>query len=136
MLVQVVHVEVAMLFEPVLVGLDRQRPHQPEAAFRIGEDPNHMSTALDLLVEPLQHVGRFEMLMVLARQPVKSQRLIDVFFDPAGEPGILGRPLGKPRRQIAPRLAEIAAIVEPAQFLQAVIVDPARTSRSAARSPA
>src|SRR6516162_1789064 len=27
-LVQIVHVEIAMLLEPVLVGLDRQRPHQ------------------------------------------------------------------------------------------------------------
>ena len=67
------------------MGLDRQRPHQPEAAFAIGEDPNHMSAALDLFVEALQHVGRFEMLMVLPRQPVKGQRLVDVIFDPAGE---------------------------------------------------
>jgi hypothetical protein len=27
--------------------------------------------------------------MVLARQPVKRQRLVDVFFDPAGEPWVL-----------------------------------------------
>ena len=35
---KIVHVEVAMLFEPVLVGLDPQRPHQPEAALAVGED--------------------------------------------------------------------------------------------------
>jgi hypothetical protein len=40
--------------------------------------------------EALEHVGRLEMLMVLARQPVKSQRLVDVFFDPAGEPRVFG----------------------------------------------
>src|SRR5215831_18504725 len=57
-LVQIVHVEVAMLFEPVLVGLDRERPHQPEAALGIGEDPNHMSTALEFLVEPLRTSAR------------------------------------------------------------------------------
>ena len=34
-LVQIVHVEIAMLLEPVLVGLDRQCPHQPQAALRI-----------------------------------------------------------------------------------------------------
>jgi hypothetical protein len=44
-----------------------------------------MSTAFDLLVEALQHVGRFEMLMVLARQPIEGQCLVDIVFDPAGE---------------------------------------------------
>ena len=39
-----------MLFEPVLVGLDRKRPHQPQATLAIGEDPRHMGAALDLLV--------------------------------------------------------------------------------------
>src|SRR5438105_15471840 len=39
----------------------------------------------DLLVQPFQHIGRFEVLMVLPRQPVKGQRLVDVLFDPAGE---------------------------------------------------
>jgi hypothetical protein len=38
-----------------------------------------------LLVEALQHVGRFEMLLMLAQQPVEGQRLVDVVFDPAGE---------------------------------------------------
>jgi hypothetical protein len=47
------------------------------------------SATLDLLVEALEHVRRLEMLMVLALQPVKSQRLVDVFFNPAGEPGVL-----------------------------------------------
>ena len=47
-----------------------------------------MGTTPDLLIEALQHVGRFEMLMVLARQPVEGQRLIDVLFNPAGELGV------------------------------------------------
>jgi hypothetical protein len=47
-----------------------------------------MGATSDFLVEALQHVSRFEMLMVLARQPVKGQRLVDVVFDPAGELGI------------------------------------------------
>ena len=51
-LVQIIHVEIAMLFEPVLVGLDRKRPHQPKATLAIGEDPHHMGAALDLL-EPI-----------------------------------------------------------------------------------
>src|SRR5882762_5908962 len=66
------------------------------------------------------------MLMVLTRQAVKRQRLVDVLFDPAGELRILRRPLGEPSGQIAARLGEIAAIVKPTQLLQAIIVDPAR----------
>jgi hypothetical protein len=44
-----------------------------------------MGAAPDLFVEALEHVGRLEMLMVLPRQPVKAQRLVDVLFDPAGQ---------------------------------------------------
>jgi hypothetical protein len=44
----------------------------------VGEDPqHHMGAALDLLVEAFQHVCRFQMLMVLARQPAEAQRLVD-----------------------------------------------------------
>jgi len=78
-----------MLFEPVLVGLDRKRPHQPQTALGIGEDAHDMGAALDLLVQPLQHVGALEMLMMLAGQPIEGQRLVDIFFDPAGELGVL-----------------------------------------------
>ena len=46
-----------MLLEPVLVGFDRERTHQPEATLAIGEDANDMSPTFDLLVEALQHVG-------------------------------------------------------------------------------
>src|SRR2546430_15448511 len=49
-------------------------------------------------------------ILVLTRQAVKRQRLVDVLFDPAGELRILRRPLGEPSGQIAARLGEIAAI--------------------------
>jgi hypothetical protein len=49
-LVQIDHVEIAMLLEPVLVGLDRQRPHQPQAALGIGKDAHDVGTALKLLI--------------------------------------------------------------------------------------
>ena len=84
-LAQIVHIEVAMLLEPVFVRLDRQCPHQPQAALAIGEDAHDMSAAPDLFVEALQHVGRLEVLMVLPRQAVKRQGLVNVFFDPAGQ---------------------------------------------------
>ena len=74
-----------MLLEPVLVGLDRQCPHQPQAAVAIGKDAHDMGASSDLLVQSLQHVGRLEMLVVLPRKPIERQRLVDVLFDPAGE---------------------------------------------------
>jgi len=55
--------------------------------------------------------------MVMTRQPVKRQRLIDVHFDPAGEPKIFGRPFGEPGGQIAVRFGEIAPVTQPAQLL-------------------
>jgi hypothetical protein len=73
-----------------------------------------------------EHVGTFEMLVVLARQPVESQRLLDTLFDPAGQLGIFAGPLGEPGGELAARFAEIAAVVQPTQLLQAVVVDPAR----------
>jgi transposase len=51
---QVLHVQVARAFEPVLVGLDGQRPHQPQAALRIGEDAHHVGASLEFLVEVLE----------------------------------------------------------------------------------
>ena len=45
---QVVHVEVAVRFEPVLVHLDLERPDQPQEARRIREDPDDVGPPLDL----------------------------------------------------------------------------------------
>src|SRR6516162_4285100 len=59
-LVQIVHVEIAMLLEPVLVGLDRQRPHQPQAALGIGlrvgslDDPSAFHPEADIFVKSAQ----------------------------------------------------------------------------------
>ena len=77
-----------MLLEPVLVGFDRECPHQSQAAVAIGKDAHDKGAAPDLLVQSLQHIGRLQMLVVLARQPIERQRLIDVLFDPAGELGV------------------------------------------------
>ena len=67
-----------MLLGPVLVGLDGERPHQPPATLAIGEDAHDMGAPLDLLVQALPHVGRFEMFMMLARQAMESQRLAEI----------------------------------------------------------
>ena len=126
MLGQVLHVQVARTFEPVLVGLDRQCADQPQTAFRIGEDAHHMGAPLELLIEALEHVGRFHVLVMGKREPVVSQRLLDVLFDPVARLGVLGLPLGEPSSDVAAHLDELAPIIDPAQLLQAVIGQLAR----------
>jgi hypothetical protein len=59
-----------------------------------------MGTALDFFIQALQHVGALEMLMMLARQPIKAERLVEVVFDPGGQLGLLSRPFGEPGGEI------------------------------------
>ena len=60
--------------------------------------------------------------MVLARQPVEGERLLDGLLDPSDELGIAGAPFGDPCGEVLAGLFDRAAVVEPAQFLQAVVV--------------
>src|SRR5450631_2634285 len=85
-----------------------------------------MSSAFDLLVEALEHVGALEMLMVLARQPVEGEGLLDGFLDPADELRIAGSPFGDPCGEVLVSLLDRTTVIEPAQFLQAVVVGLAR----------
>ena len=39
---------------PLVVGLNQHGPGQPEQRLGVGEHPDHVGVALDLLVEPLQ----------------------------------------------------------------------------------
>ena len=66
------------------------------------------------------------MLMVLSREPVEGERLLDGFLDPADELGISGAPFGDPCGEVLAGLLDRTPIVEPAQFLQAVVVGLAR----------
>jgi hypothetical protein len=77
------------------VHLDRERTDQAQADFGVAEDTDDMGAPLDLLVQPLQQVGRLQVLVVLARQPVEAQRLLDVLLDPATELGVGRLPLGE-----------------------------------------
>jgi hypothetical protein len=53
-------------------------------------------------------------------------RLLDVLLDPADQPRILSLPLADQGNEVGPRFGEISPIVQPAQFLQAVVVYLAR----------
>src|SRR3546814_16753787 len=57
-----------------------------------------------------------------AWQPVEGEGLLDRLLGPVGEPGIFGAPSGEPLGEIGAGLGEVAPVVEPAQFLPAVVV--------------
>ena len=82
-----------MRLKPTFVDLNRQRSDQPEATLRVRKDPDHMGPALELLIEPFEHIGAFEMFMMFLGQPVKSEGFLDITFHPLAEPGILCLPL-------------------------------------------
>jgi len=109
-------VEVAVFVNPFLVDLDGEGAHQAQAARLVGEDAHQQRAAFDLLVEPFEQVGRFAVLVVLARQPVKREGLVDVRFDPGAEFGVLVLPPGEPLGEIAAGFLGGVPLVEPAQF--------------------
>src|SRR5438067_13929394 len=65
------HVDVAVVFLPGLVLLRSQRSYKPQAARLVGEYPNDSRPPSDLLVESLEHVGRFHV-PVVGLRPAKS----------------------------------------------------------------
>ncbi len=91
-LLEMDHVEVAVGLQPVLVDFYGERAYQPQAALGAGEGPDDEGPPLDLLIEALEHVGGLQVLVVLARQAVEGEGLLDVLLDPVGELGILGLP--------------------------------------------
>jgi hypothetical protein len=54
----------------------------------------------DLLVQPLQHDGRFHVIE-RQRQPVEGQHLLDIVFHPTEQFRVLVLPFGEPFREIA-----------------------------------
>ena len=90
-LLEVTHVEVAVGFQPVLVGFNRERADQRQATFLVGEDAHDDGSALDLLVEALEHVNAPYVFVVLARQSVKHEGFLDAFLGPFGKPAIARR---------------------------------------------
>ena len=66
------------------------------------------------------------MLMILARQPVEGERLLDRFLDPCDELRITRALFGDIGGEVVASLFYRAAVVKPAQILQAVVVGLAR----------
>src|SRR5580693_2952940 len=66
------------------------------------------------------------MLMVLARQTIEGQRLLNGLFDPGDQLLVAGAPFGDPGGKIAAGLLGRAPVVQPAQLLQTIIVGLAR----------
>ena len=64
--------------------------------------------------------------MVLARQAIEGERLLDGLFAPADEFGVATSPFGDPGGEVAAGLLDRAPVVEPAQLLQAVVIGLAR----------
>jgi hypothetical protein len=56
---QHLHVEVTVGFDPVLVDLDGEGAYEPQGTLLVGKDADDMGAALDLLIEPLKHIGAF-----------------------------------------------------------------------------
>jgi hypothetical protein len=44
------HIQIAMLLEPVLIRLDSQGPDQTQIALCVRKDPHHQGTAFDFLI--------------------------------------------------------------------------------------
>ncbi|BCH05295.1 hypothetical protein MesoLj131b_72940 (plasmid) [Mesorhizobium sp. 131-2-5] len=61
------------------------------------------------------------MLVVLARQAKEGQRAFNGLLHPVRQPGIAARPFGKPCGEIGLGLGEITPVVEPSEFLQAIV---------------
>lgn len=119
-----VHVQIARGFDPILVHRDGQGPHQPQATGRIGKDAHHVSLAFYFFVEALQHIGRFQVLVMLDRQWVKRQRFRCSFRPsrivsdtypatwPAWPPMDVPEPAARtPRAIVAGRLCRLASPV-------------------------
>jgi hypothetical protein len=85
MLFQQAHIEISSRFDPILVHSYCQGPDQPKAACFVGEDPDHVSAPLDLLVQPFEHVRRFHVLVMLSWQRIEREYLLNVPFDPVAK---------------------------------------------------
>ena len=55
---------------------------QAQTALGVGKNPHDQGPPFDFFVESLKHIRGFQMLVMLQRQFIEAQRLIDVVFNP------------------------------------------------------
>lgn len=115
------HVAAAVLVDPFLGDLDGEGAHQPQATRLGGEDAHQQGAACDLQVEPFEHVGRFEVLVMLAGRPAGGEGLVNVGFDSGAQFLVLVRPAGEPPGEIATGFFGGVPVVEPAPLGEAVV---------------
>jgi hypothetical protein len=60
---------------PFVMGLDQHGPSEAKQRLRVGEDSHDAGAALDLLVEPLQGVGRPGLLPVTGREAGEGEEV-------------------------------------------------------------
>jgi len=53
---------------PLVMGFDQHRAGQPQQRLRVGEHPDNVGAALDLLVQSLQRVRRPDLLPMAGRE--------------------------------------------------------------------
>lgn len=120
------HVEIDRAVEPFLVLFAGQSADEAQAALVVWEDADDVGAAFDFLVEAFEEVGAFDVFVVFARLAVEGPGLLDVFFDPGAELGVFWRPVVEPAAEVLACFCGVAAVVEPAQFGEAIVVGFAR----------
>jgi hypothetical protein len=63
---------------------------------------------------------------MFARQAIEGERLADVGLHPFDKLRVLRRPLADPSAKIALRFLDVAPVVKPSEFLQAIVIGLAR----------
>ena len=91
------------------------KPNEAQSTLLLGEEANDVGAVLDLLIESLKHVGAFEMLVMLPRQPIEGQSFFNVLFHPRAEARILLLPAQQPGGEVSAGFLGVAPIVEPAR---------------------
>jgi len=84
--------------------------------------PNDARAAFDLLVDRSSMFVRLHVLVVGLGQREVGQTLLDVLLDPRQQFGVAALPARDPRPEVGASLLDIAPLVEPAEFFQAIVV--------------
>ena len=95
--------EVAAADEPLVVLLGQQRAGEPDHGLVVGEDPDDVGAAADLLVDPLQRVGGPQLGPVLRGQQVERDQVL------------LGVPRAARRPSAPPSLEPLEHVRDPAR---------------------